>query len=248
MKATTNQGPGAVDLMKQAASRGLAHTHFLTPAETETLNQTLNRQRQAFTLTFYGGFAGAKRQVAVLTDIRRSPCEAAAVIAAVAIHHRPQDELSHRDILGAVLGLGLKRETIGDIVTGPVAYLVCLGNLADVIAAELTKVGPFGVTAGIVPLETLPPRQEQLEEQTGTVASARLDAVLAASFRLARGKAADYILSGKVQLAYVLCQKPDREVSGGQVISVRGLGQVKILALGGTSRKGRLIIRYGRYV
>ncbi|NJP41059.1 RNA-binding protein [Oscillospiraceae bacterium HV4-5-C5C] len=248
MKGTAGQNPAAADLIKQALSRGSASTHFLNPVEAEALRLAVAGQRQAVTLTFYGGFEGAERQLAVVTELRSAPCAAADVISAVAVRHRPQDELGHRDLLGAVLGLGLKREAIGDIVPGPVAYLICQSSLADFIAAELTQVGPFGVTAGVIPLGALPPRLEQLEEQTGTVASARLDAVLAAIFHLARGKASAYILSGKVQLACALCQKPDREVSSGQVISVRGLGRAKILTLGGQSRKGRLIIRYGRYI
>ena len=81
-----------------------------------------------------------------------------------------------------------------------------------------------------------------------TVATLRLDAVAASAFSLSRGKAADLISSGKVQLNYRECVKPDRPVAEGDVISCRGLGKCAVKEAGKLSKKGRIMIVLERYV
>ena len=86
------------------------------------------------------------------------------------------------------------------------------------------------------------------EEVRDTVSSLRLDAVAASGFSLSRGKAADLIASGRVQLNHRECVKPDHAVAQGDVLSCRGLGKCVLTEVGGPSKKGRILIVLERYV
>jgi RNA-binding protein YlmH len=96
-------------------------------------------------------------------------------------------------------------------------------------------------------LDDLPTRAENLAEKTDTVASLRLDAVLCAAFGLSRGRAAGFIEAARVSLNHEPCFSPAKEVAGGAVIAVRGLGRAKLLEIGGVSKKGRIFVRIGIY-
>ena len=81
-----------------------------------------------------------------------------------------------------------------------------------------------------------------------TVATLRLDAVLASGFSLARGKAADAISGGRVSVNHRECLKPDKPVGEGDILTCRGLGKCVVKSVGGQSRKGRIIIEIERYL
>ena len=169
-------------------------------------------------------------------------------LAAIRLTFRPQDQLTHRDILGAVLALGLERSVIGDIAVGEgQAHLVCLKHIADFIIENLDQAGKVGLRAEKIPLSALPEITKTLREQRGTVASLRLDAVLAEAFRCSRGAAEELLAQGLVQLRHEACLKGDAKVREGDIISVRGKGRVKLLQAGEASRKGRIWVTIGHY-
>ena len=147
----------------------------------------------------------------------------------------------------------LRREALGDIVLPEdqlgVAYVFALEPAAELICQELRQAGNTDLTAEMQPLETLPAfPQAERPRQTATVSSLRLDAVAASGFSLSRGKAADLIASGRVQLNHRECVKPDHAVAQGDVLSCRGLGKCVLTEVGGPSKKGRILIVLERYV
>ena len=81
-----------------------------------------------------------------------------------------------------------------------------------------------------------------------TVASLRLDSVLAAGFSLSRGRAAEAVEKGSVQVNYVTCVKPDKPVSAGDTITCRGLGKCVLDSVGAPTKKGRLPVAIRRYI
>ncbi|MFV0529783.1 MAG: RNA-binding protein [Lachnospiraceae bacterium] len=234
------------DLAVRAQKRGMAYSKFLTAEEAAQVQRHFAGRRD-IRMLLDGGFTDAERSVAVFVNPEWGSYDREEVLAAVLIEVRRQDTLTHRDVLGSVLGLGLERSILGDIYVGEQIYLICLADLAEYIIENLKKAGRIGLRAQRLSLSALPEITHALEESTDTVASLRLDAVSASMFRLSRGIAAEYIRQGKVQLAHMPCEDPAKMVQTDAIISIRGLGRGKILEIGGQSKKNRTWIRYGIY-
>lgn len=229
------------DLSARAAQRGvIAHTPFLTPAERELVRAG----RAVRAPLFCGGYDGAEREMAFflpdwLADDAFVPEE---YIAAIEVK-TPFASPTHRDFLGSVLGLGVERDAVGDIVTsGEGAYLLLAAELADFVQGQLARVGRAGAQTRIVPLHDVPRPHYETREVSFTVMSARLDAVTAGLFGVSRAAAAQAVADGKVALNHAECLKPDAEVREGDVIALRGKGKARVTQLGGMSRKGRLFV------
>ena len=212
---------------------------FLTPTEAaEALR--LHGPRVALE----GGFRDAERVIPIFAE----GFDPGDYLAAIQLRFRPQDTLTHRDILGAVLGLGLERSVLGDIVVAEgQAWLVCLARIADFILENFDQAGKVGLRAESIPLSALPGAAKELREQRGTVASLRLDALLAEAFRCSRGAAEELLAQGLVRLRHEETRDGAAKVREGDVISVRGKGRVKLLQAGETSRKGRIWVTIGHY-
>lgn len=235
------------DLAQKAQKRGMAHSNFLSPGQAAAVESAYGT-RQDVLLRWDGGFEEAERRVAVFLQPQWGEYLREEVVAAICLSYRRQDTLRHQDVMGAVLGLGLSRQVLGDIaIAPPCAYVVCLAGRADFIVQQLAMVGRVGVSAQVLPLSQLPALAPALEEKQITVASLRLDAIVAAAFGLSRSAAATAIAAGRVQLAHHECQNPSQPVQPGNTLSLRGKGRVKLLAEEGTSKKGRLRIVLGYY-
>jgi RNA-binding protein YlmH len=235
------------DLANKAIKTGCAASRFLTPAEAQIITTHFTSKRK-IDLSLDGGYEGTERTRAIFLNPDWGEYDRAELFAALKIEHRPQDTLGHRDILGALMALGIERDTVGDIIADEhFKALICLPELSGYIVENLTKVGRVGVTLSVIGLDELPIIQEELTIKTDTVASLRLDAVLCATFGLSRTKAAELIEAGLVNLDYQQCLQPAKEVSEGALLSVRGLGRAKLLEVGGVSKKGRIFVRIGVY-
>lgn len=218
-------------------------TPFLSPAEAE-LALAAGR-RAGMETELRGGYAGAERQMACYrpADVPPEPFP----FAALRVTWPRQDAPAHRDLLGALLGLGMKRDRTGDIaLASEAAYLFVDTALAPMVAQSLTEAGRIHLRVEIAE----PPAA--LDTQAGeelyvTVQSPRLDAVVADGFHLARGDAAELILAGAVKLRHNPTLRPDARVEAGDAISVRGYGRLRIDAIGDPTRKGRLPVRLTRY-
>jgi len=231
------------DLARKATKTGNAASKFLTPAEAHQVSLHF-AARQDLMLLFDGGYEGAERVRAVFVNPDWGEYERAQLFSALKIDHRPQDTLGHRDILGALMALGIERNTIGDIFAN---FIICLPELSEHIVQNLNKAGRVGLKLTAVGLETLPTRIEELTVKADTVASLRLDAVLSAAFDLSRTKAAALIASGIVNLDHEVCLQPTKKVPEDTLLSIRGLGRAKLLEVGGTTKKNRIFVQFGLY-
>ena len=237
------------DRITLAAQRNIpAATCFLSPRE-QLLTQQLLRGTE---LHFFGGAAGPERNMCCwLPDYldeswlssEDGPC------AAVCAEFFAGDRLSHRDFLGALMGAGIKRETVGDIFVreGRCDFLVTREILPYVLQ-NLTSAGRARLTLRELALSELEIPAAQVKTVRDTVSSLRLDSVVSAGFGLSRGKAALYIESGKAELNHMPCVKSDKTVCEGDVVSVRGLGKIRLEELSGTTKKGRTGIVISRFV
>lgn len=235
------------DLSARAAQRSvITHTAFLTPAEVAAA-QAVHLARAP---VFHGGYAEAERKMAFfLPDwMEESDFTPEEFIAALRVN-TPFAAPTHRDFLGSVLGLGVERDAVGDIV--PMengAYVLLSAELAEFVRSQLARIGRAGAQTCLVPLSEVPRPQYETREISFTVMSTRLDAVTAGLFGVSRTVAAQAITDGKVALNHVECLKPDAEAREGDVIALRGKGKAKITQFGGVSRKGRQFLTGELYV
>ncbi len=157
------------------------------------------------------------------------------------------EPLSHRDCLGALMNLGIKRECLGDIlVRDGSIYLFCLEKMADYIAEHLTKIRNTTVSAarGEAPGAVTDKREEVLLH----IASPRADAVVAHAYNLSRTDAAELFTGRRVFLDGRLCERVSAEIKAGCQVTVRGYGRFVYNGEVGTSRKGKLLVRIEKFV
>lgn len=230
----------AEDLRSRCERRSvLTHSLFLTPAEQYAVRTAYSRRADA-RLVLSGGVPGTDRCVAFFLpewypDEDPAP-ECIRAVKVTAGFGSP----GHRDYLGAVLAVGLRREWIGDIIIdGSTAYILCMDSVEDSILLDLDHVGRFGVKRESVPLSEVPVPVIKKKEITFTVQSPRLDTVTGAMFGISRTAAAKFISEGLVSLNYSECTDTDAQVRPGDTISVRGKGKGVLSEEGGVSRKGR---------
>ena len=248
----------ARDLKTRCADNSmLTHTAFLDLHQ-RTVLKPLEKEQSRYVRTFYfGGYPDAERTIAVFLPSFYEETDLAAFFAA-----QPEDvplcllrldkdafhTLSHRDYLGALMGLGIKRELLGDIVTDDGgAYVACLKTAAAFLKEHLTSVGRASVTVRDADFSALAARSDLFEERFASVASLRLDSVLAAAFSLSRTKAAEAIAAGLVFVNAVQTEKPDQKLAVGDKLVLRGKGKVLLHDVTGESKKGRTHLLLRRY-
>ena len=156
--------------------------------------------------------------------------------------------VSHRDYLGALLGLGLQRDKLGDIlVTVDGARVVVAREVADYITGGLASVDRVGVTVREITRAELDPPVPVSREIAVTVRSMRIDALAAHGFGLSRSKMAREITAGKIYLNWRPCVDPSARVNPGDMISARGRGRVEVMETGGKTKKDRVNVTLRRF-
>lgn len=238
-----------LDKLELARTRDApACTPFLSPGEQESVRDLLNACGHPRSV-FFGGYSGAERQVcAFLPDWQEEDdFLAAPPLRALRAAFREEGKLTHRDFLGAILGLGLDREKVGDLLVGPASCdILVWEDAAEFLLTHLDSAGRARLTVEEVTLEDLRVPEARVKLVRDTVATLRLDAVASCGFSLSRGRAAELISAGKVLLNHRECTKPDRLVAEGDVFSCRGLGKCTLTRVGGPSKKGRTMIEVER--
>ena len=224
-------------------------TRFLEPSALPAVNAAA--AHAGVEVALWGGYDGAERCMAAFYD-EDPPGAGEWPMAALRLQWNGRfANPGHRDLLGAVMSLGIERETTGDIAMGtyrdaPCAYLFALAEVADYIAANLDSAGraSLKVTLAAQTPQLSPPEGESLRL---TVQQQRLDAVLAAACRLSRSEAQRLIAAGLVKLNHVPQLRPDARLNEGDLISARGYGRVRVTAFQGESRRGRQVVQVFRY-
>ena len=240
-----------LDKAGQARDKNIpASTDFLSPGQRV---QALALLRLAgIPETAYvsqGGYEGAERQVLLFLPDWMERSNAGSPIRCLRAEYRQEETLTHRDFLGSLMGMGIVREKVGDIlVASGSADLLVLEGVADFLLQSWTSAGRTRLTVTAIEPGSLHIPAVRRKEVRDTVSSLRLDAVAASGFRLARGKAAALIESGKVQLNWRECVKPDKLLEAGDVVSARGFGKFELAEVGGLTRKGRISIVLQVYV
>ena len=158
-------------------------------------------------------------------------------------------ELSHRDILGAFMGMGCKREILGDIIFIPEgAQFVADKSFTTYIMNNLTQIGSAPVSLTEITEADLLQKEEKVKVISATVAALRLDAVAAAGYGVSRSRMADEIKGQNVKVNWKEAKNAAKPVSEGDIISFRSRGRVEVAEIRGTTKKGRLSITLKRYI
>lgn len=240
-----------LDKWNQTARKNIpACTDFLSPHE---LALAENALRGAGVLpdcyVTSGGYAGAERQALLFLPDWQEPTAAEFPFQYLRAAYRPEYDLNHRDILGSLMGLGIAREKVGDLlVCAASCDLIVADSVGEFLLRDWTQAGRAPLKVSAVGSEDLNVQEVRCEEVRDTVHSLRLDAVATTGFRMSRSKAVELIESGRVELNWWKCIKPDRILAEGDTVSARGIGKFKLEQVGGTTRKGRTGIVLKRYV
>ena len=226
-----------------------ASTCFLSPRELEMAKYLFGEADGLYT---FGGYRDAERKMLVyLPDYleeswlmeEESPC--------ICLHGEfyQGDSPNHRDFLGALMGCGIGRETVGDICVdaGSCDFFVTQ-EIAPYLLQNFTSAGRTKVRLQQLPLAQAHIPAPEVKEIRDTMASLRLDSVISSGFRIGRSLAAQYVNAGKAAIDGLPCEKPDKPVSEGMKISVRGLGKIKLHAINGKTKKDRISVVIHRYV
>lgn len=242
-----------LDRAEQARSRNVpSATDFLTPQQ-QMLAQDLLRLAGMGETDYVrlGGYDGAERNLLLfLPDwLEAEDAAGQSPIRCLRAAFRGEEKLNHRDFLGSLMGMGIVREKLGDILVGPdSADLVVLESVADFLRQNWDSAGRAKLTVTEIEAKHLHIPEVKCQEVRDTVSSLRLDAVASTGFRISRGKAAELITSGRVQVSWRECTKPDKLLAAGDTVSARGFGKFELTEVGGTTRKGRTSIVLKRYV
>jgi RNA-binding protein YlmH len=200
----------------------------------------------------FGGYEGAERQMlCYLPDYLDSNSlfdEDSPVVGLRAVFYEG-DSPSHRDFLGALMGAGISRDCIGDICVGKGSCdFFVTAEIAPYLLQNFTGAGRVKFRLSLVLLCEASIPEPEIKEIRDTLASLRLDSAISSGFRIGRSLAAQYVTGGKAAIDGLPCEKPDKTVSEGMKISVRGLGKIKIHSVNGQTKKGRISVVIHRYV
>ena len=226
-----------------------ANTCFLSPRELEMAKYLFGEPEGLYA---FGGYGDAERKMLIylpdyldessLTE-EDSPC-----VCLRSVFYQG-DSPSHRDFLGALMGAGIGRETVGDICVdkGSCDFFVT-AEIAPYILQNFTSAGRTRVHMERIPLSEAHIPEPEVKEIRDTLASLRLDSVISSGFRIGRSLASQYVSAGKTAIDGLPCEKPDKAVAEGAKISVRGLGKIKLHSINGKTKKDRISVVIHRYV
>lgn len=189
---------------------------------------------------FFGGCNNSERKM--LGIFYENPNTADFPISAIEFCFRERDELTHSNFLGALMSLGIERETVGDILVEKSRCVVFVkSELKDYITSQLFKIGNVGVRIKDADLSSLPQGRGR-EERFYTVTSLRLDNIVAAVSNYSRQKTKNLILSGSVCVNYAEVLNVSHNLKANDIFTIRGMGKFILNEVLGNTRKGRFKI------
>ncbi len=231
------------------SKQSYTYSEFLTTADQDVL-LGMKFEVHSSSFTLFGGYEDAERKVAQFGNEALCGYDEKIPVDCIAILPLSQkfaDILTHRDFLGALMALGVRRNVLGDIILHEnCGYLFCLDSISDFIVREFTQVKHTSVGCEII--ETLPDIAVKKPDLTSVnVASERLDAVIAAVYKMPRGESQALFDRGKVYINSRLTEDTSHKLNDGSIISVRGYGRFIYEGIVKETKKGRLFVNVRMY-
>ncbi len=219
-------------------------TDFLDPYQRKLCYSFLNR----FTDVSYheeGGYSEAERKSIIIYPSYKDQYEINNFVTAILIKGNFKfSNLSHRDYLGAILSLGIKREKIGDIlIHEDFGQIILHKEIIDYILYNFKNIGRQSVQVKEIKFNDVVKAKENYDEIIVTVPSLRLDAILSAGYNISRAKSFNYIKNSKIKVNWQPINQSSHEINEGDLMSTKGLGRMILHKIEGKSRKERIRIR-----
>jgi len=248
---------------------------FLTPREQRIVFEAVRREGSSHRLFLWGGYKGGERRKAIflptwlcseaVSEASLYSCEReedylkclsdfgmlsvlGEHISVVRISGSGYTELSHRDWLGSLMGLGLRRSVIGDIVTeGSSCTVFCEETAASYITETLRKVGRDTVKPSLIETDIELSVNRRFEDVVTTVQTPRLDGVVRALCNISRDEAAGLVERGDCEINYFCEKETDKRLAAGDILTVRGFGKFIIESAEDMTRRGRIRLIAKKY-
>ncbi len=249
------------DMLKRAERGEVVVGGFVSPRELRVFTEYLNGKGAHGRYLCFGGYEDAERKrIFILPDyitnadkyedvsqyLDKEPTEA------LLVSGSGYRKLSHRDVLGSLLALGIERDVIGDVAffddNGFSAIVFCDAVISDFIIGELSRVANDAVKVKRIEIDIDFKPYHSFLHISDTVASSRIDSVVAALCSLSREKARAVVVSELVEVDFALEARPDRQISAPCTVSVRGYGRFKVNSVSEPTRKGRLRLDADKYL
>ncbi len=229
------------DMVHQWERNRYAFSNFLSLAEQDDFYQFLS-DYPTLPYKLYGGQEDCERQMLRIGSPETLGYEEEFPITCLKLapkNARFSDDLSHRDVLGSLMNLGIERNTLGDIyLDGNIAYVFCMQKMVPYIQEQLTRIKHTTITVeeiqDLPELKTNPPEEVLIQ-----VSSLRLDLIVAKTYHLSRSAAQDLFREHKIYLDGRLTEDGSQELKTGQILSVRGYGRLSLQESRGLSKKGK---------
>lgn len=243
------------DKMHQCISQNSpVFTDFLDLAELKLLKTRMKIDKDCFYIEYKAFLDDERRMVGFFPDDYQSFMNQAQMLALfpvkiVKVTAYLKSQITHRDVLGAVIGLGLNRRLFGDIIlTQKEVFIACHERAEKLILDELVTIGRVNVHTEKSSIESTLELEPAFQELSVTVASLRIDNVVKAITNLARSNAVLSIKNGHIKVNQVNVVKLHHQLDEGDVLSVKGKGKFKIIKTGEFTKKGRIPLLYRKYI
>ncbi|WP_163858186.1 YlmH family RNA-binding protein [Paenibacillus elgii] len=239
----------AAEWVERAEQHAVKLTDFLDPRQIFILTTLANRNPDV-QVRFDGGHPGAERKRALVAPDYRVLDDEEMGISLIEITSEDEKlkELDHGDFMGAILGLGIKRDKIGDIyVREDGCHFLVASEIADYIRLNLSQVHRLHVRTEQLSLDKLKATETKLDEMFLSVASLRLDGIVSDVYRLSRAKVLVPIKAGRCKVNWKQEEDPSKPLKQGDIVSLQGFGRFKVLEVEGVTKKGRYRLKIGKY-
>ncbi|UQS85543.1 YlmH/Sll1252 family protein [Apilactobacillus apisilvae] len=215
-------------------------TKFLNPREIYILKTVVNSY-SGLNISTFGGYYGSEMKRAILYPEYFSPEQEDFNVVAFNIDYPEKfSNLKHSKVLGTLMGSGIDRSTIGDILTDGCNWqFLCTKEISEYLQMSLDRIGKIKVSIQKISLDNIITPENDWEERHLILSSFRVDNIISTSFHISRNDAKTLVNHNKVHLNWTLHDHPDTEMSVNDVISVRRYGRVKLESKDGETKKGK---------
>lgn len=197
--------------------------------------------------SFFGGHEYCERKMLCISPQEKLPADEDFPISCIQIADAPQS-LTHQDILGALMGIGIERDKTGDIhMKENIIQLFISDPLGEFVSQNLTKINKYDVKAVVVDYDKIMVAEPVFIPMDIIIPSMRLDAVIHTIYKLSRSEASAFIKAQKVKINHQLALKPAANIKVGDVVSVRSKGRFMVEMITGTTKKGNMKLKVKKF-
>jgi RNA-binding protein YlmH len=237
--------------IKEAAESAInygntVYVDFCEPAVQMLIEREIARYPGA-ECAFFGGHEYCGRKMICIFPQDRIPIDEDFPLCCIQIPNAPQ-ELTHQDVLGALMGLNIERDKTGDIdIKNNIIQFFISGPLGEFVSQNLTKINKYDVKAELVSNDKIITFEPVFTPADIIIPSMRLDAVIHTVYKMSRNEAAAFIKAQKVKINHQIALKPSAGLKEGDVVSVRTKGRFIVDEIGGTTKKGNLKLKVRKF-